>query len=146
LENDLGFKGVIDIDEERLKEGLALKEDLRIGNNVFIKVKGAEKGAKQGWGDELAKHVNQYCKLTKANIADIKQILVFNRERRKDPRERTEPFKGDPEFLNACKVDEIALIPVFELYKLIKKVKSKEITIEKAKEKILRCNGLFHEQ
>ena len=59
-------------------------------------------------------------------------------------RERTEPFKSDPEFIKECEVDEIALIPVCELFKLIMSIKNGKITIQKAQEMIKTCKGLFN--
>ena len=143
LEEDLGFKDVKDMDKIRLKEGLALKEDLVLGGYIFTEVKGTEKGASPGWVDQLGKHVSQYCVATGADIGKIKQIIIFNHERRQDPQERSEPFKSDPTFLSSCKRDKIALIPVFELFKLAKDIKEKKITQETAKAKIINCEALF---
>ena len=131
------------MDKIRLKEGLALKEDLVLGGYIFTEVKGTEKGASPGWVDQLGKHVSQYCVATGADIGKIKQIIIFNHERRQDPQERSEPFKSDPTFLSSCKRDKIALIPVFELFKLAKDIKEKKITQETAKAKIINCEALF---
>jgi hypothetical protein len=143
FEEDLGFKDVKDMDKIRLKEGLALKEDLVLEGYMFTEIKGTEKGASPGWVDQLGKHVSQYCVATGTDIGKIKQIVVFNHERRRDPQERSEPFKNDPTFLASCKRDKIALIPVFELFKLAKDIKEKKITKETAKAKIVNCEGLF---
>ncbi len=146
LEEDLGFKDVKDMDKIRLKEGLALKEDLILEDYMFTEVKGTEKGAKQEWVDQLGKHVNQYCVATGTDISKIKQIIIFNHERRQDSQNRSEPFKNDPTFLTSCKRDKIALIPVFELFKLVKDIKEKKIAKEVARDKIITCEGLFFDK
>lgn len=143
LEEDLGFKDIKDMDKIRLREGLALKEDLILEDYIFTEVKGTERGAKQEWVDQLGKHVNQYCVATGTDISKIKQIIIFNHERRQDPQERTEPFRSDPQFLASCKQDKIALIPVFELFKLANEIKEKKITQEAVRDKVITCEGLF---
>ncbi len=143
LEVDLGFKDVKNMDRERLAQGLALKEDLVLDGYMFIEVKGTEKGASPGWADQLGKHVKQYCVVTGTDIRKIKEIIIFNHERRQDPQERSEPFKSDPTFLASCKQDKVALIPVFELFKLAKDIKEKRITQKVARAKIETCGGLF---
>jgi len=143
LKEDLGFKKVVDIDKERKKKGLALKEDLRIGDNNFIEVKGTETGAKANWIKDLAKHVNHYCIANKINLTEIKQILIFNHERRKDPRERSKPFANDPELLKRCEEDNISLIPVFELFKVVIDFKNNKLSQKTAQKKLLDSKGLF---
>ena len=143
LEDDLGFKDVKDMDKERLAQGLALKEDLVLDGYMFIEVKGTEKGSSPGWVDQLGRHVNQYCAATGTDIVKIKQIVIFNHERRQDPQDRSEPFKNDPTFLASCKRDKIGLIPVFELFKLVKDIKEKKITQEVARDRIRTCENLF---
>jgi hypothetical protein len=91
----------------------------------------------------MAKHVNQYCKATGVSISELKQILIFNHERRKDPRERTEPFLNNPEFIKSCEKDDISLIPVFELYKIVIDIKKGKISQKEAQGKILNSKGLF---
>lgn len=143
LEEDLGFKDVRDMDKERLAQGLALKEDLVSEGYIFIEVKGTERGASPGWVDQLARHVKQYCVATETDIGEIKEIVIFNHERRRDPQERSEPFKSDPTFLASCERDKVALVPVFELFKLIMGIKEEKITQEDARTKIVTCGGLF---
>lgn len=143
LEKDIGFQDVTDIDKERKKEGLALKEDLRIGDNIFIEVKGTERGAKVNWVKDLAKHIQQYCIVTKTDLLNLKQILIFNHERRRDPQERSEPFANDPEFLKSCEAEKISLIPVFELFKIAIDLRNNKISQSDAQEKILGSTGLF---
>ena len=72
-----------------------------------------------------------------------KAETIFNHERRKDPRERTEPFLNDPEFMKSCEKDDISLIPVFELYKIVTDIKKGKLSQKEVQEKILNLKGLF---
>jgi len=143
LEQDLKFKKVIDMDKEREIQGLALKEDLRIGDKILIEVKGTEKGAKASWIKEFRAHAFQYCSASDIVIKDLKLVLIFNHERRKDPRERSRPFDNDPELLKSCKSENILFIPVFELYKMIMDVKEGYFTEDSGREIIRQSKGLF---
>lgn len=143
LEEVLEFSDVIDMDSERAKLGLALKEDLRINDNVFIEVKGTEKGAKANWIKDLASHVNDYCCIAKKDINSLKQILVFNHERKKNPLERSEPYEDNPELAESCKATNKLLIPVFELFKLAFDLKNGKIKKENAQNLILNTSGVF---
>lgn len=143
LESDLGFNDVIDMDSERAKLGLALKEDLRINDNVFIEVKGTEKGAKANWVKDLASHVNDYCYIAKKDINSLKQILVFNHERKKNPSERSNPYEDNPELVESCRATNKLLIPVFELFKLVFDARNKKIKKEEARNLILNSSGVF---
>jgi len=146
LEDTLGFSGVVDMDGERAKLGLALKEDLRINDNVFIEVKGTENGAKANWIKDLASHVNDYCYIAKKDIGSLKQILIFNHERKKNPSERSEPYYDNPELVASCKATNKLLIPVFELFKLAFDLKNKKIEKVEAQNLLLNSNGVFSYQ
>lgn len=145
LKEDIGFQNVIDMDKERLKEGLALKEDLRVNENIFVEVKGTEYGPKENkWTDQLAKHVNQYCAVKDVKISALKQVLIFNHERRNDPRKnRTTPYENNPEFIKSCENDGVLLIPVFELYKMVMAIRDGKITNEEAQQKLYTSSGLL---
>lgn len=143
LEEVFEFSGVVDMDSERANLGLALKEDLRINDNVFIEVKGTEKGAKANWTKDLASHVNDYCYIAKKDINSLKQIIVFNHERKKNPSERSEPYVDNPELVESCKSTNKLLIPVFELFKLAFDLKNKKLKREEAKNLILNSSGVL---
>jgi len=143
LEKDLSFKNVFDMDEERQNQSLALKEDLKIGDDILIEVKGTERGAKASWVDEFRARAFQYCSASNIRNKNLKLILVFNHERRKDPRERHKPFENDPELLKSSENGNISLMPIFELYKMIMDIKEGYITEDAGREIILQSKGMF---
>jgi len=143
LKEDFEFIGVTDMDKERKKLNLALKEDLRINDDVFIEVKGTEKGAKANWVKDLDSHVIGYCCIAKKDINSLKKILIFNHERKKNPLDRSAPFQGNPELLKRCELSKTLLVPIFELFKLTFDIKDNKILKKDARKLILESNGLF---
>jgi hypothetical protein len=84
--------------------------------------------------------------LAKKDINGLKQILVFNHERKKNPLERSNPFEDNPELVESCRVTNKLLIPVFELFKLAFDLKNKKIEKEEARNLILTSSGVFNYQ
>jgi hypothetical protein len=146
LEEELQFK-VTNVDELRLNVGASLKEDKWIedeADNYFalVEVKGTEKGAKANWiRQDLNAHIREF-EVVKG-VTGLKSVLIFNHDRRTEPTERSEPFKGDNELITFCEKSNICLMPVYELYKLVMDIRKQVLAAEAARQLIKNCSGLF---
>ena len=69
-------------------------------------------------------------------------MIIFNHERRIDPRKRQKPFESDPELVKYAELTGITLIPVYDLYKLGVDVKMNKITKQQGMS-LLKKSGLF---
>ncbi len=144
LGDDLGFK-VTNVDEMRLQVGESLKEDKWIEDNDFfalVEIKGTERGAKANWiRQDLTAHIREF-EIVK-DVNGINSVLIFNHERREAPEERNAPFAGDSDLMTFSQKSNICLLPVYELFKLVRAVKEGSLTQEEAREKIKNCKGMF---
>lgn len=142
---DLNF-AVEDIDVKQKELGKSLTEDLQASDGNFlslIEVKGTDQGAKSNWvKKDIAAHLLLFCRLRDLKPNEVHSMLIFNHERRTDPRKRNKPFKDDPDLVKFSEKSNIILIPVYELYKLCVAVKYNKFDKNKARE-LLKASGLF---
>jgi hypothetical protein len=142
---DLGFN-VTDIDEKKLELNQSLKEDkwIKDDDNFFalLEIKGTEKGAKANWiRKDLNAHIKEF--ETNENINKVPAFLVFNHERRVAPKKRNTAFKDDPGLLKFCEKSKINLIPVYELFKMVRDVRKGVLSKKDARNRIKKSTGLF---
>lgn len=144
LEDGLGFK-VTNVDEMRLQVGESLKEDKWIEDGDFfalVEIKGTERGAKANWiRQDLTAHIREF-EVVK-DVTDINSVLIFNHERREAPEKRNTPFAGDSDLMTFSQKSHICLLPVYELFKLVKAVEEGSLTPIEAREQIKMCTGMF---
>lgn len=144
FESDLGFT-VTDVDEMNLSVGKALKEDKWIEDGEYfalVEVKGTEKGAKASWvRTDLNAHIREFEVVKKTT--GINSILIFNHDRRTAPEDRSVPFTGDDNLIEFCRDSNILLLPVYEIFKLVREIKKGTITAVDARDLIKGATGLF---
>jgi len=142
----LGFK-VTDIDIKRKVEGKSLAEDLQIEDGKYLalgETKGTEGGAKANWAKkDLASNRALYMTAKDLKPSEINSMLIFNHERRIDPRKRSTPFKSDPDLVMYCEKMNITLVPVYQLYLLCNDVLFKGFDKKRARS-LLKKPGLFN--
>lgn len=141
----IGFT-VVNVDMKNSELGKSLKEDLQIQDDAYFaigEVKGTEQGAKANWvKQDLQTHITTYIRIHNKDLREINGMLIFNHERKVDPRKRKSPYGSDPELVKYCQLSQITLIPVFQLYQLCMGIINGEITKEAAKEE-LKIPGLY---
>ena len=145
LEDDLGFS-VTDVDDMQLEVQESLKEDKWIedtdGYFALVEIKGTEKGAKANWiRKDLNAHIQEFQVLK--GVTNLNSVLIFNHERRDDPAERGDAFTGDTALLEYCKKSRINLVPVYELFKMVRDVKRGTLSPEDARKMLKENVGLF---
>ena len=117
----LGFENVIDVDEERDREGKSRREDLQIREDnypvLILDVKGISGTPK----DEDVEQANKHAVLRMREWKDstVRGLSIMNYERHIPPLERNNnPFRR--EVLELAKELQFGLLTTWDLYRLVK--------------------------
>lgn len=102
-------------------------EDIRVGSKMLVEVKGTERGAKRNWRDDLSKHTLAMCRSENLLVTEVKPVLVFNHERRLEPKKRSVPFADSVDMIEQCCESGVLFISAVDLYALAQRVRSGEI-------------------
>jgi len=76
-------------------------------------------------------------------VSGLRSMLIFNHERRTEPKERSRAFEGDTDLITYCEKSNINLVPVYEIFRMVMDMRKGLLSKEEAK-KLLKINtGLF---
>ena len=139
--NELGFKKVINMDEENRKNRVdeKLREDLQIRDYepiILIEVKGISGIQKERDSIKVINYVAP--RIKKEKICEIKGLSIVNHQRNIQAIDRNEAFQGDA--ILTAEENEIGLITTFDLYKIVRSFMQNKWTHENVKD-IFYKNG-----
>lgn len=126
--SEIGF----DVDEyDQMDEDGAV--DTERGKYV-IEVKGTTRAAKTKYVRQLNDHINRYLEREHEEPGGI---LVVNHFRKKKPESRGDAFSGDVKKAIQSSQRDIIALTSYELFNIIQRIQSSEISREEAREEIL---------
>jgi len=117
---ELEFQKVVDVDEERDKQGKSRREDLQIHDQsplLIIDVKGIGGGSSDDDALQAGKHA--MFRMREMDRTDINGLSVINHQRYLPPldRENVMPFRQ--ELINAAMEQGLGLLTSWDLYRLV---------------------------
>lgn len=132
----LGFKLVVDVDEEMTKAGkeASLREDLRIHDNspvLVVDVKGV--AGKPADAEALQAQKHAFIYIQEQNRADVRGLTIINHQRLLPPLERDNDMPFRKEILDNAEQVKLGLITGWDLFRLVRgfiqnKWKSEQVT------------------
>lgn len=120
----LGFAKVVDVDEERDREGKSRREDLQIQDKsptLIVDVKGV--GGYPSDGDVLQADKHAAIRMREENRTDIVGLSIINHQRHLPPLDRENAMPFRQELLDAAEERTLGLLTAWDLYRFVRNAK-----------------------
>ena len=117
----LGFTKLVDVDEERDKEGKARREDLQIHDSspaLIVDIKGL--GGHPADADTFQSHKHATLRLQEWKRLDVQALTIINHQRYMPPLNRDNKMPFRQEILDFAGEVKMGLITSWELYRLVR--------------------------
>lgn len=119
----LGFKSVVDVDEEMTKAGkeACLREDLRIHDKspvLIVDVKGV--AGKPADAEALQAQKHAFIYIQEQNRADVRGLTIINHQRMLPPLERDNGMPFRKEILDNAEQVKLGLLTGWDLFRLVR--------------------------
>ena len=117
----LGFANVVDVDEERDREGKSRREDLQIRDQsptLIVDIKGI--GNVPTDGDALQADKHAAIRMREMKRTDVVGLSIINHQRHMPPLERENAMPFRQELLDAAEERMLGLMTAWDLYRLVR--------------------------
>lgn len=119
----LGFKSIVDVDEEMTKAGkdTSLREDLRIHDNspvLVVDIKGV--AGKPADAEALQAQKHAFIYIQEQNRADVRGLTIINHQRLMPPLERDNDMPFRKEILANAEQVRLGLMTGWDLFRLVR--------------------------
>ena len=119
----LGFKSVVDVDEEMTKAGkeASLREDLRIHDTspvLVVDIKGV--AGKPADAEALQAQKHAFIYIQEQNRADVRGLTIINHQRQLPPLERDNDMPFRKEILDNAELVKLGLMTGWDLFRLVR--------------------------
>lgn len=122
--SELGFSGVVDVDEERDKEGKSRREDLQITDQsptLVIDIKGI--GGYPSDDDALQADKHATIRMREEKRTDINGLSIINHQRHLPPLERENAMPFRQELIDVAEERSLGLMTAWELYRFVRNLR-----------------------
>jgi CBS domain-containing protein len=119
--SEIGFSGVVDVDEERDKEGKSRREDLQITDQsptLIIDIKGI--GGYPSDDDALQADKHATLRMREENRTDINGLSIINHQRHLPPLDRENAMPFRQELIDVAEEHILGLMTAWDLYRLVR--------------------------
>ncbi len=119
--SEIGFSGIVDVDEERDREGKTRREDLQITDKsptLVIDVKGI--GGYPGDDDALQADKHATIRMREESRTDINGLSIINHQRHLPPLERENAMPFRQELIDVAEQHSLGLMTAWDLYRFVR--------------------------
>lgn len=117
----LGFQRVVDVDEERDKEGVARREDLQIHDTsptLIVDIKGL--GGHPADADAFQSHKHATLRLQEWKRFDVQALTIINHQRHMPPLSRDNGMPFRQEILDFANEVKMGLLTAWDLFRFVR--------------------------
>ncbi len=130
----VGFISVVDVDEERDREGKSRREDLQIQDvspTLIVDIKGI--GGNPSDDDALQADKHAAIRMREWKRTDVVGLSIINHQRHMPPLDRDNAMPFRKELLDAAEERSLGLLTAWDLYRLVRNAKKYGWTAEHLK-------------